>query len=84
MFLFVSGMIIYCILNPDAKFPFYIDAKQPRQQSSSLARFNFLKLFEDIISGKTPHNAAEGVNSKDNSKKNPDVMSGKKLLSTKA
>ena len=28
-----------------------------------------LKLFEDIIFGKAPHNTNEGVNSKDNSKK---------------
>ena len=43
-----------------------------------------LKLFEDIIFGKAPRNAAEGVNSKDNAKKNADAMSDNKLLSTKA
>ena len=55
-------MVIYCILNPDAKFPFYIDAKQPRQQTSSLAQFNFLKFFEDMLAAKKRPTHSEKYN----------------------
>jgi hypothetical protein len=42
-------MIIYCILNPDAKFPFYLDAKLAREQWAGRGRFDILKFVDDKI-----------------------------------
>lgn len=45
-------MIVYCILNPDAKFPFHLDAKLAREQWCGPGRFDVLKFVEDKIRNK--------------------------------
>ncbi len=45
-------MVIYCILNPDAKFPFYLDAKRAREQLSGPGRCDVLKLLDDKLRNK--------------------------------
>ena len=43
------GMVVYCILNPDAKFPFYFDAKDAREKSIGPQRFDVLKFVEEKL-----------------------------------
>jgi hypothetical protein len=43
------GMVIYCILNPDAKFPFYFDAKEARESWVGPERFDVLAFLEENI-----------------------------------
>jgi hypothetical protein len=45
-------MVIYCILNPNAKFPFYIDAKHAREEWSGPGQFQILKFVEDKLINK--------------------------------
>ena len=45
-------MVIYCILNPDAKCPFDLDAKHARQQLSSLAQFDIPKFIKNKLAAK--------------------------------
>ena len=47
--MWVYGMVVYCVLNPDAKFPFYFDAKDAREKCIGPQRFDVLKIYFDVF-----------------------------------